>query len=81
MLEVNLGNKTMVFGLVIALILSYGMVNFNSVQKAEIAFPKASAAVRIPAPVAVAPDAMSAARESDGLEEAGEYYPPSSRRH
>lgn len=45
MLEVNLGNKTMVFGIVIALILSYGMVNFNAVQETEIAFPKASAAV------------------------------------
>ncbi|MBX3179710.1 MAG: hypothetical protein KF886_20340 [Candidatus Hydrogenedentes bacterium] len=51
MLEINLGNKTLVFGIVIALILSYGMVNFNSMQRAEMAFPKASAAVRVPPPI------------------------------
>ena len=30
MLDVNLGNKTLVIGVLIALILSYGMVNFDS---------------------------------------------------
>lgn len=30
MLDVNLGNKTLVVGVLIALILSYGMVNFDS---------------------------------------------------
>ena len=30
MLDVNLGNKTLTIGVLIALILSYGMVNFDS---------------------------------------------------
>jgi len=30
MLDVNLGNKTLVIGVLIAMILSYGMVNFDS---------------------------------------------------
>lgn len=30
MLDVNLGNKTLVIGVLVALILSYGMVNFDS---------------------------------------------------
>lgn len=30
MLDINLGNKTLIVGVLIALILSYGMVNFDS---------------------------------------------------
>lgn len=44
MLDVNLGNKTLVVGVLIALILAYGMVNFNGgTPQTDLAFPKVEA--------------------------------------
>ena len=39
MLDVNLGNKTLVIGVLIAMILSYGMVNFDSGTPASAGIP------------------------------------------
>lgn len=52
MVDINLGNKTLVVGVLIALILSYGMVNFDSGTGKDLAFPKAQAvtAIQPPAP-------------------------------
>lgn len=67
MIDVNLGNKTLIVGVAIALILAYGMVNFNGGQAdADFAFSKAEAAsfrspVRKPAPVVSPADAMAKA--------------------
>jgi len=57
MIDVNLGNKTLVVGVAIALILSYGMVNFNGGKsQANLAFPTVEAAsYSSPQPVQAAP--------------------------
>ena len=44
MLDINLGNKTLVVGVLIALILSYGMVNFDSGNTAVRGLPWTSSA-------------------------------------
>lgn len=54
MLEINLGNKTLVVGVAIALILAYGLVNFDSGRNETRAFPAVDAAAT-PAQAYVAP--------------------------
>lgn len=63
MVEINLGNKTLVIGLAIAFILAYGMVNFNSVKQADFAFPKAEAVTQLPQAVQQVPAAQPAGAE------------------
>lgn len=77
MIDVNLGNKTLIVGVAIALILAYGMVNFNGGQAdTDFAFSRAEAAsfqspVRKPAPVVSPADAMAKAstESADGVVE------------
>lgn len=45
MLDINLGNKTLVIGVLIALILSYGMVNFDSGSASRTSEPAVKAAL------------------------------------
>jgi hypothetical protein len=53
MLDVNLGNKTLVVGVLIALILSYGMVNFDSAPRDSQVAPALKAAIQSAAPTEV----------------------------
>ncbi len=53
MLDVNLGNKTLVVGVLIALILSYGMVNFDSAPRDSAVAPALKAAIQSAAPAEV----------------------------
>jgi hypothetical protein len=46
MLDINLGNKTLVIGVLIALILSYGMVNFDSGSAARTSGPAVKTALQ-----------------------------------
>ena len=43
MVDINLGNKTLVVGVLVALILSYGMVNFDSRNQSSHFLPVAAA--------------------------------------
>lgn len=53
MLDINLGNKTLFVGVLIALILSYGMVNFDSTSRDSQVIPALKAAVQRSEPAAV----------------------------
>ncbi len=46
MLDINLGNKTLVVGVLIALILSYGMVNFDTAPRDSVVVPALKAAIQ-----------------------------------
>jgi hypothetical protein len=65
MVDVNFGNKTLIVGVAIALILSYGMVNFNSaMSSAGVAASTPQAVAQIPA--TADPNApVTAAADSD----------------
>jgi len=65
MIDVNLGNKTLIVGVAIALILSYGMVNFNGAgPTSDLGFSKVEATsythqARKPAPERTPVEAMA----------------------
>ncbi|MBL7649188.1 MAG: hypothetical protein JNK74_23670 [Candidatus Hydrogenedentes bacterium] len=46
MLDINLGNKTLIVGVLIALILSYGMVNFDTGSRDSQVMPALKAAIQ-----------------------------------
>ena len=50
MLDINLGNKTLIVGVLIALILSYGMVNFDSGPSDSQVMPALKAAIQTAEP-------------------------------
>ena len=50
MLDINLGNKTLIVGVLIALILSYGMVNFDSTPRDSQVVPALKAAIEFAEP-------------------------------
>ena len=50
MLDINLGNKTLIVGVLIALILSYGMVNFDSGSRDSQVMPALEAAIQTAEP-------------------------------
>lgn len=75
MLDINLGNKTLAAGILIALILSYGMVSFDSDSKSPIAVTSAGTASQVsdvpatPAPAQMMPasEAVAAVTPDEGL--------------
>lgn len=62
MVDINFGNKTLAFGVAIALILSYGMVNFDSSPKTPQVFSVAAA----PTQDVVADQKVAALAKTDG---------------
>ena len=68
MLDVNLGNKTLLIGVLIALILSYGMVNFDSGSVARQNGPAIKAALQQVGSIDVERSMVSTARPVDALE-------------
>ncbi len=89
MLDVNLGNKTLVVGVLIALILSYGMVNFDTGSRDSQVMPALKAAIHAAEPAAVesvvAEDGTSApeavAVPGDGRRTIDEMFDAREKRH
>ena len=71
MVDINFSNKTLAFGVIIALILSYGMVNFNGGAKSSPVMSTASAITQ----------AAAAGQKMAAVDEDESSYGSSRRRH
>lgn len=70
MLDINLGNKTLVVGVLVALILSYGMINFDSGNAATRSIPMSISAAAVPSETAEGNAIAQADNQAPAIDEA-----------